>query len=411
MRLLIVGQAGQPTGIARVTQAIAKTQAEYFETHLLGIDYHGKCTTVNAPNPYRLHPNPNPVDVFAEDRITTLVAEIEPQIMLLYGDPWVIAWFASAVKQSGRQPLLVGYAPIDTQTTEPLDVALEALDCIVTFTQFGRKVVEACAQLNANAQKKLFCDIAVIPHGLALSQFFVLDNDPEQQRLLARKRLFPNQPELWRGFWVLNANRNQPRKRIDLTLEGFAHFAQDMPPDTRLFLHMEPDNFGLDVRRMARSLGIADRLILRTQTGHPSVSSEMLNVIYNACDVGVNTAVGEGWGLVSWEHAATGAPQILPDHSACAELWQDSALILPVHTEPSVHNLMVSGNQISSVQLGDALKKLMSDRHLYNKYRLSGLQKTQQTIYSWEKIGLQWQNLFEKLIAEKGVGINYEPVY
>ena len=31
--------------------------------------------------------------------------------------------------------------------------------------------------------------------------------------------------------------------------------------------------------------------------------------------------MGEGWGLVSFEHASTGAAQIVPDHTACAALW------------------------------------------------------------------------------------------
>ena len=30
---------------------------------------------------------------------------------------------------------------------------------------------------------------------------------------------------------------------------------------------------------------------------------EQLNLIYNAVDVGINTANGEGWGLVPFEHA------------------------------------------------------------------------------------------------------------
>jgi D-inositol-3-phosphate glycosyltransferase len=40
------------------------------------------------------------------------------------------------------------------------------------------------------------------------------------------------------------------------------------------------------------------------------------------------------WGLVAFEHAATGAPQVMPDHSACGELWRDHGLLLPADPTP-----------------------------------------------------------------------------
>ena len=51
----------------------------------------------------------------------------------------------------------------------------------------------------------------------------------------------------------------------------------------------------------------------------------MLNLIYNATDVGLSTSMGEGWGFVPMEHAAAGVAQILPRHSALAEIWRGSA--------------------------------------------------------------------------------------
>lgn len=32
--------------------------------------------------------------------------------------------------------------------------------------------------------------------------------------------------------------------------------------------------------------------------------------------------MGEGWGLVSFEHGASGPAVIVPDHTSCAELWR-----------------------------------------------------------------------------------------
>ena len=38
-------------------------------------------------------------------------------------------------------------------------------------------------------------------------------------------------------------------------------------------------------------------------------------------DIGVNTCIGEGWGLVNTEHAATGVAQLVPDHTSLKEIF------------------------------------------------------------------------------------------
>ena len=70
--------------------------------------------------------------------------------------------------------------------------------------------------------------------------------------------------------------------------------------------------FGRQMRRYG--IDPTNRIIMSAQTKQPpSVPVEMLNMIYNAADVGVNTCKGEGHGLVNHEHAACGVPQIVPN--------------------------------------------------------------------------------------------------
>jgi len=42
----------------------------------------------------------------------------------------------------------------------------------------------------------------------------------------------------------------------------------------------------------------------------------------HACDVGVNTCKGEGFGLVNFEHAACRVAQVVPNHTSCKELFE-----------------------------------------------------------------------------------------
>jgi hypothetical protein len=93
-------------------------------------------------------------------------------------------------------------------------------------------------------------------------------------------------------FVVFNGNRNQPRKRIDLTIKGFIEFAKDKP-DARLWLHMGKKDMGWDLvplfKRVARDAGYdaTGKLILTS----PSFSTdnclpvEQLNKVYNAVDM------------------------------------------------------------------------------------------------------------------------------
>jgi hypothetical protein len=55
--------------------------------------------------------------------------------------------------------------------------------------------------------------------------------------------------------------------------------------------------------------------LLTIDTTPPSTyyNDDTINQLYNACDIGINTANGEGFGLCQLEHLATGAPQVVLD--------------------------------------------------------------------------------------------------
>lgn len=46
-------------------------------------------------------------------------------------------------------------------------------------------------------------------------------------------------------------------------------------------------------------------------------------MVYNAADIGINTCIGEGWGLVNTEHGSVGVAQLVPDHTSLAEIFSN----------------------------------------------------------------------------------------
>jgi glycosyltransferase involved in cell wall biosynthesis len=186
---------------------------------------------------------------------------------------------------------------------------------------------------------------------------------------------------------VLNASRPDPRKRIDISIDGFARFARGRPPNVRLCLHqaLGYPQFVEPLRQQADALGLASRL-LWWPPQHAPLDDRGLCALYNACAAGVNTSLGEGFGLVSFEHAATGVPQLVPAHPALAELWGDAAVRLgPVRKIKTDHSPFVMG-EVTPEQVSDGLEALYNNDAEYRRLSQAALERTRADDLRWEPV-------------------------
>lgn len=285
---------------------------------------------------------------------------------------------------------------------------LEGVSRYAVYTRYALQEVEAALdRLQERRSGFIRPRMDIIPHGVDTTTFRPLtDHDsPDEgtRRLRARKLLFPGQPELHDAFIVLNANRNQPRKQIDLTMKGFARFAAGKPSNVKLYLHMGIEDRGWNIVIMSRSLGIADRLILTSdENSHPNLPPERLNLLYNACNVGINTASGEAWGLVSFEHAATLAAQIVPRHTSQIELWQGSAeWAEPVMTLTNT-GVLNEAHLVSPESVASALERLYADDDYREMMSRKAYDNSRKDEYHWAAIAEQWKNVFEEELMQLG---------
>ncbi|WP_109698857.1 glycosyltransferase family 4 protein [Chitinophaga deserti] len=404
MKLLLIGQFAQQTGMARITQLIARGLSTRHDVHVLGVDAFSKEPFKGT---FTLHYNPHPNDVFGESVLPGLIDQLQPDAILLYCDIWFAGRYTTAIRQAAHRCHVAGYIPVDGGLNHA-DFAkgLAQLDSIVAFTNFGKRVLKDCATQLGLSRRQPFRNMAVIPHPLDGGRFYPLPGTTAGRRIAAREALFPGQDDLRRGFWVLNANKNQHRKRIDLTLRGFAAFARNKPENVRLCLHMATKGLETEVEQQARLLGISGRLVL-TDPGrnHPHWPTEKLNLLYNACDVGINTAMGEGWGLVSMEHAATGAPQIVPDHTACSELWKGSAALIPA--KPHTYgNGWLTGGLVEPNGIAAQLERLYEDSGHYHHLLQAGIRNATQDAWSQESIANMWEQHFEQILLTDHANIH-----
>lgn len=375
-RVLFVGHACIPTGFARVIESILREISAEFECHHLGINLDRGPAPSNSR--WQIHPNPDGLHSFVG--LQRILDAVQPDLVVVVDEPWVAVRLAPALSPS-RKWRCVFYGAVDSAASVSpfVGASLAQFDCFVAFTEFGRRLAESSMRANGRRIPHL----EIIPHGVDTAFHPIENSDFHNSRRSARRELFPSRPDLEDSFIVLNANRNQPVKRIDLFLQGFALFVANKGPEIKLYLHMGSRPAKPDETPLLVALGLGDRVISPRYDRHPQLSDSELNVIYNACDVGVNTSAREAWGLVSFEHAATGAAQIVPRHSACAELWANGAALL-----------FEGGPQ----DVAEALEALWSDTARRNAIASAGYRNAHREEYSWHAIGKRWTELFYNLL-------------
>ena len=387
-KLLWCGDIVAMTGFARVTENVLQRICDQYEVVVLSHNWWGDPTPLQSK--YKMYPSSNRFQTapFGEDRIREVVEKEKPDIIFSINDMWIINEQYKRIKDLHDQKLFkfVGYAPMDSYGwTGCLDETANDWDGVVSYTEFG-----AHEFIRGGIKKP----ITIIPHGITANQFYPMDKAEARKRLSLKDDI----------FIVFNGNRNQFRKRIDITVEGFAKFAKNKP-DTQLYLHMGLKDQGWDImplfaRAMQREgIDPNGRIILTAQTqGPPNVEVDFLNTIYNAVDVGVNTCKGEGWGLVSHEHAACRVAQVVPDHTSCKEIFEGYGRLIRCDHVDVDTNYAREMPCPSSDHLAAVLTDLYEDKEKREATaELCYLRATDER-FNWDTIAHQFGEVFQEVL-------------
>lgn len=376
-----------------MAEAIFTRLADEFDIHHLAIGHSGDPHHL----PWPVYPaGIEPTDRWGLHRIANLCDWLKPDIVFMLNDTWIVGKWLTALAAAKHRPHCVAYIPVDAGPVDPRSLDhFGLLHKVGLYTETSKTCMQA-AFLERQAIDAKFeaPDLVVIPHGNDSTRFHHLG---EGHRAAARSTIFADNPELKDAFIVLNANRNQPRKRMDVTIKGFAEFARDKPANVKLFLHMGCRDLGWDIPELVHRFGIDDRVLMSTdQPNMPGVSDHHLNLIYNACDVGVNTSEAEGWGLIAFEHAATGAAQIVPDHPTLREIWGDAAHRLPIRHTLIEHGTSTEVGLVSSADLADALERMYTDPAFRQEMSQRAYSHAHQADLSWDAVSETWRNLLRE---------------
>jgi D-inositol-3-phosphate glycosyltransferase len=404
-KLLWVGDAAVSTGFAKATHQTLEVLRRTWDVHVIGLNYNGD------PHawPYPIYTCWPGGDAFGVRRTAQLGTRLRPDVTVVQNDPWNVPEY---LKAAGNCPV-VASMPVDGKNCR--GAGLNGLAHAIFWTQFGLDEARA-GGYNGPA--------SVVPLGVDLAMYAAKGEGEELRKQLRKKRGIPED-----AFIIGNVNRNQPRKRLDLTIRYFARWIREYNvEDAYLFLHVAPTgDQGYDVDQLARYYGVSNRMIVVEPDIGQGVSEEALASAYQLFDVQVTTTQGEGWGLCTMEGMACGVPQIVPDWSALGEWIPDdcaikvpctSTLVTPNHINavggvPDENAFIEALQKMrrythpDSVEVTDVNgdKDYTCSRTLRDYYRDNALALVRQDRFRWENIGQRFADILDALPKQKvGLG-------
>lgn len=388
MKVLWVGDAACHTGFARCTHAVCdELHRAGHKVSVLGInasgDPHGY--------PYDIYPAMprGRGDGFGVMRLPSLIASLSPDVVCLLQDPWNVQGYFNAIEESGieKVPPIVAWLAVDSKN-HPGSADLNALHHVVTWTQFAIDELRSGGYTGPSS---------IVPLGVDTALFRPLDREAARQVL--------GVPE---GSFVVGVvGRNQPRKRLDLTIGYFAEWiTRHEIEDAYLFLKVAPTGeTGCDIRSVAAYYGpaLAGKIRVSEQRAGVGLPDDVMPSIYNAMDVYLTTTQGEGWGLPCMEAMACGVPAIVPDWSALGEWTEDAAVKVPCTstalTAPLNHYPYTIGGVPDQEAAIAALQALYESEELRAEHGARGLALTARPEYQWANVGVAFRETLEAAIA------------
>jgi glycosyltransferase involved in cell wall biosynthesis len=321
--LLVSTHTEQTTGYAKVSYNLLK---QLSTLHPLVKTFHFGFQRSPVRGPSLIRPLENIVQYdaaaneeprqqgFGFNKLAEYIETVMPDIVMLYNDPLVVTQFLQSIKDVPKTFQVWVYLDL---VYEGCDQGLlrgieERADRIFAFTPKWKQYI--LGRLPTTEKP-----VDVLQHGVDSLLYHPLQ---DTERIAIRKQL--NIPADATVF--LNVNRNSERKRLDLSIMAFARTVKENPTlplymvvvtnlNPQTGAHYNPIQVYMnELNMMGLDMVIHGRRIVGIDNSPPKMfDDKTIAGLYAACDYGINTANGEGFGLCQLEHLACGSPQVVVD--------------------------------------------------------------------------------------------------
>lgn len=345
-----------PTGFGNVAKNLFSELHKDFEVDIVGINYAG--LQKYDHNLYHIYPVQQTAPL-GDNILRTVLMQERYDIMFMFQDIFHISQMLAPIKQKFPDMKYITYFPIDGG---PLfgdwRNVFELSDKAITYTKFAKNTIkEAYPSVDINKVDYLY-------HGV--EPVFKLLSRQERKRTKAELK--------WVGkFVAVNVNRYQPRKNISATIRAWALFSNGFKlcecgnaypkyldycdvnrcpaskvvkevnghDDVTLYLHMRPyekvngPGAANTLQALLKQAGFSDQdirsgkvMVQERDLYAQPYTIEQMNQVYNAADINISTAVGEGVGLSLIESAGSGTTSIAPRNSAIVEMLEGYGVLV-----------------------------------------------------------------------------------
>lgn len=261
---------------------------------------------------------------FGEIEITTYLKENPQDTIIIFNDNVVTSSIAKNIMNelgSDKEMFkLVSYMDqvYPYQKKSYIELLNNHFDAIIAFTPYW-------ADIARKMGIKESIPIYTFPHGFDTNLYYPIPKSLCRMYLKMQAN----------NFMVLNLNRNQPRKRWDLTIIAWAEFVEmhyqvnvlqkkidgiavneHTSRPIKLVVGTQMDGYWDLMDVLENEVKFRDvPFEYAKNTIHPVSSPQQLsdrdiNILYNACDIGTSATGGEGYGLCQFEGIGVGQPQV-----------------------------------------------------------------------------------------------------
>ncbi len=354
LRIMIHAEFALPTGFGNESEAIAdalhnmKTEigTKKYEVVVMQLGVSTHPFEARVEKPYQVIPmyGNRAAAKFGEDYAADLVSRVRPDVVLTFGDTWMIDFWNDTnriPRELRRTFKLVGYVAIDGYPV-PGDWInkYKAFDKVIAFTKFGKEAIDERAK-----EMGISLNTSYIYHGIDNQIFRPLPKEEIEKFKLSKnlkdKKII--------GMF----SRNQPRKHHPEFIESAIEILKrtDNDPNILFYMHCMELDAGWNLLELAEDadrMNLRERFLkyknikpgqkipekswtLKNRIFYPGIknlqvgySREHLNMMYNICDAHVLLTSGEGMGLTVIESLSAGVPTFTNNYAASAELIIDS---------------------------------------------------------------------------------------
>ncbi len=342
---------------------------------------------------------------FGEKEIGTYIKKNPQDVIIIFNDSLITTSLTATIinecSKYRNKFKLVSYMDqvYRYQKPEYIQLLNTYYDAIIAFTPYWKEIA-----YKLGIKKEM--PIHVFPHGFDHKLYYPID-----QKIA---RIYYNYGE--NDFMVLNLNRNQPRKRWDTTLIGWIEFVERhyhvnvtkkltkndckinkyTSRPVKLVVGTMVDGYWNLSDLIANEVKFRDvpleyviNTIITVQAPQ-QLSDRDINILYNACDVGLNSADGEGFGLCGFESLALGKAQISSYVGGMREFLNENIAILikpkiNIYLDNKTNGIGGIAELTDPSEYAEAFWKYFSNPELMEKHGNRGRQHVL-TNYKWENL-------------------------